>query len=147
MRFWQRHRALLDRAEREFGVPPAIVVAIIGVETFYGSRTGSLRVLDSLATLAFSYPRRSAFFTSELEHFLLLVEEEGLDPLSVKGSYAGAMGIPSSSLRATGTSRSTSTAMRNGTSSQAPVTPSAASQATSNVMDGAGTRQWPFPPR
>ena len=92
--FWRQHRALLDRAEAEFGVPPAIVVAIIGVETFYGSMAGNLRVLDSLATLAFRYPRRSPFFTSELEHFLLLVEEEGLDPLRVKGSYAGAMGIP-----------------------------------------------------
>ncbi len=92
--FWREHRADLDRAEREFGVPAAIVVAIIGVETFYGSRAGSLRVLDSLATLAFRYPRRSSFFSSELEHFLLLVEEEGLDPLRVKGSYAGAMGIP-----------------------------------------------------
>ena len=94
VRFWRQHRALLDRAEAEFGVPAGIVVAIIGVETFYGSRTGNLRVLDSLATLAFRYPRRSPFFTSELEHFLLLVEEEGLDPRSVKGSYAGAMGIP-----------------------------------------------------
>ena len=94
VQYWRQHRALLDRAEREFGVPAAIVVAIIGVETFYGSRTGSLRVLDSLATLAFRYPRRAPFFTSELEHFLLLVEEEGLDPRSVKGSYAGAMGIP-----------------------------------------------------
>ena len=92
--FWRQHRALLDRAEAEFGVPAEVVVAIIGVETFYGSRAGNLRVLDSLATLAFRYPRRSPFFTSELEHFLLLVEEEGLDPRSVKGSYAGAMGIP-----------------------------------------------------
>ena len=92
--FWRQHRAILDRAEAEFGVPAAIIVAIIGVETFYGSRAGNLRVLDSLATLAFRYPRRSPFFTSELEHFLLLVQEEGLDPLGVKGSYAGAMGIP-----------------------------------------------------
>ena len=92
--FWREHHAVLDRAEREFGVPAAIVVAIIGVETLYGSRMGSLRVLDSLATLAFRYPRRSTFFSSELEHFLLLVQEEKLDPLSVEGSYAGAMGIP-----------------------------------------------------
>ena len=94
VQFWRQHRALLDRAQREFGVPAAIIVAIIGVETLYGRRTGSLRVLDSLATLAFRYPRRAPFFTSELEHFLILVEEEGLDPRSVKGSYAGAMGIP-----------------------------------------------------
>ena len=92
--FWRQHLAILDRAEAEFGVPAAIIVAIIGVETFYGSRAGNLRVLDSLATLAFRYPRRSPFFTSELEHFLILVDEEGLDPLGVKGSYAGAMGIP-----------------------------------------------------
>ena len=92
--FWQEHHAVLERAETEFGVPVPVVVAIIGVETSYGRRTGRLRVLDSLATLAFRYPRRSRFFSSELEHFLLLVQEEGLDPLRVKGSYAGAMGVP-----------------------------------------------------
>ena len=92
--FWRAHRAELERAHGEFGVEPALVVAIIGVETLYGKYTGRLRVLDSLATLAFRYPRRSEFFTSELEHFLLLVQEEGLDPLDTRGSYAGAMGIP-----------------------------------------------------
>ena len=92
--FWQEHRPALERAERKFGVPAHIVVAIIGIESFYGRYTGRLRVLDSLATLAFRYPRRSDFFRSELEHFLLLMHEEGLDPLRIKGSYAGAMGIP-----------------------------------------------------
>ena len=92
--FWQRYRSVLERAERKFGVPAHIVVAIIGVESFYGRHMGRHRVLDSLATLAFRYPRRSDFFSSELEHFLLLMQEEEFDPLRVKGSYAGAMGIP-----------------------------------------------------
>ena len=94
VRFWRAHRADLERAAGEFGVPPEIVVAIIGVETFYGRHTGRTRVLDSLATLAFRYPRRSRFFRAELEHFLLLAVEERLDPLTVVGSYAGAMGVP-----------------------------------------------------
>lgn len=101
--FWRRHSGLLDRAYERFGVEPEYVVAILGVETFYGRRTGSLRVLDSLATLAFAYPPRAEFFRRELEQFLLLAGEEGLDPRRVTGSYAGAMGIPqfiSSSYRA-----------------------------------------------
>ncbi len=92
--FWKRHTAVLDRAKREFGVPQHIVVAIIGVETRYGQRMGKHRVLDSLATLVVQYPRRRAFFSDELENFMLLTWEEGLDPLTVKGSYAGAMGVP-----------------------------------------------------
>jgi membrane-bound lytic murein transglycosylase B len=92
--FWEKHRDLLTRAEKEYGVPAQIIVAIIGVETMYGTNTGSDRVMDALATLAFHYPRRAAFFRSELEHFLLLTREQNLDPLSLKGSYAGAMGMP-----------------------------------------------------
>ena len=92
--FWREHRAALERAEQTFGVPPEVVIAIIGVETFYGRRAGRLRVLDSLATLAFRYQRRAKFFRRELTEFLLLVEEEDLDPLTIVGSYAGAMGIP-----------------------------------------------------
>ena len=92
--FWREHRPTLERAEGRFGVPAHIVVAIIGIESFYGRYTGRLRVLDSLATLAFRYPRRSDFFRSELEHFLMLMHEERIDPLRIKGSYAGAMGIP-----------------------------------------------------
>ncbi len=91
--FWQAQRATLERAEAEFGVPPQIVVAIIGVETYYGRITGSYRVIDALTTLAFDYPRRSKFFTRELENFLLLSREQGLNPLNLKGSYAGAMGF------------------------------------------------------
>ncbi|OGT65816.1 MAG: lytic murein transglycosylase B [Gammaproteobacteria bacterium RIFCSPLOWO2_01_FULL_47_190] len=92
--FWVRHQDLLARAEKEYGVPAQIIVAIIGVETMYGTNTGKDRVMDALATLAFHYPIRAAFFRSELEHFLLLAREQNIDPLSLNGSYAGAMGMP-----------------------------------------------------
>jgi membrane-bound lytic murein transglycosylase B len=92
--FWNRHADLLARAEKEFGIPAAILVAIIGVETRYGRHTGSYRVMDSLATLAFDYPKRSKFFRGQLEEFLLMAREEGVEPLSLSGSYAGAMGQP-----------------------------------------------------
>lgn len=92
--FWEKHKDLLARAEKEYGVPAEIIVAIIGVETMYGANTGKDRVMDALATLAFHYPKRAAFFRSELEHFLLLTREQNVDPLSLKGSYAGAMGMP-----------------------------------------------------
>lgn len=92
--FWSRHAATLARAHREFGVPEEIVVAIIGVETDYGARAGRHRVLDALATLAFGYPRRAAFFREELEQYLLLDREQGGILLDARGSYAGAMGIP-----------------------------------------------------
>ncbi|NJN47377.1 MAG: lytic murein transglycosylase B [Candidatus Competibacteraceae bacterium] len=91
--FWNAHRATLTRAEQVYGVPAEIIVAIIGVETSYGGNTGSHRVLDALATLAFDYPRRADFFRKELEHYLVLTREEGIDPLALKGSYAGAMGL------------------------------------------------------
>ena len=90
--FFAEHRDTLLRAEREFGVPAEIIVAIIGVETYYGRIAGSYRVIDALSTLAFDYPKRSPFFTSELKNFLLLTRDQGLDPLTLKGSYAGAMG-------------------------------------------------------
>ncbi len=92
--FWDAHREALERAERKYGVPPEVIVAIIGVETRYGRHTGRYPVLDAVATLAFQYPKRAPFFRSELEQFLLLAREEGLDPAAVKGSYAGAMGWP-----------------------------------------------------
>ena len=91
--FWREHSDALVRASERFGVPPEIVVAIIGVESFYGTYRGRHRVLDALATLGFRYPKRSAFFLSELEQFVLLAREERLDPRRVTGSYAGAMGI------------------------------------------------------
>src|SRR5690606_13068452 len=81
-------------AEREYGVPAEVIVAIIGVETFYGRNTGSYRVLDALSTLCFDYPPRAPFFCQQLREFLLLAREEQVDPLRLKGSYAGAMGLP-----------------------------------------------------
>ena len=98
--FWRRHRATLERAAAEYGVAEQIVVAIIGVETYYGRNLGKTPVLDALATLAFDYPRRAKFFRGQLTEFLLLSREEGMDPAAFTGSYAGAMGfgqfIPSS---------------------------------------------------
>lgn len=90
--FYREHRDTLQRAERETGVPAEIIVAIIGVETYYGRIAGSYRVIDALSTLAFDYPRRSEFFTGELKHYLILTRDQGMDPLALKGSYAGAMG-------------------------------------------------------
>jgi len=92
--FRVRHGAALARAAELYGVPEEIIIAIIGVETVYGRNTGSYRVIDALATLAFDYPPRAEFFRSELEHFLLYAREAGIDILGVKGSYAGAIGIP-----------------------------------------------------
>ena len=92
--FYNKHKETLLAAEKEYGVPAEVIVAIIGVETRYGSNKGSYRVIDALSTLAFDYPPRSKFFTSELEHFIQLSKEAGLDPKVVKGSYAGAMGFP-----------------------------------------------------
>ena len=92
--FWRENEALLTQVEQQYGVPPEIIVAIIGVETRYGRHTGRYPVLDALTTLAFGYPKRSKFFRKELEHFLLLSREEKLQPLKPKGSYAGAMGKP-----------------------------------------------------
>ena len=94
VKFLRENEETLRRAEQEFGVPVEIIVAIIGVETRYGKHAGRYKVLNSLATLAFEYPKRSRFFRSELKQFLLLCREQGLDPLTVQGSYAGAMGIP-----------------------------------------------------
>lgn len=92
--FWQEHRELLDRVEKQWGVPQQYLLAILGVETSYGRITGKHRVIDALSTLAFDYPPRSEYFTAELEQFLLLTREESIDPLSLLGSYAGAMGPP-----------------------------------------------------
>lgn len=92
--FMQKNKSKLEEAEKKYGVPPEIITAIIGVETFYGRIAGSYRVVDALNTLAFYYPKRADFFRSEFEHFLLLAREQGFDPNSLKGSYAGAMGMP-----------------------------------------------------
>ncbi len=92
--FWQRHLEALDRARHHYGVPEEYIVAIIGVETFFGRNTGSWRVIDALTTLAFDYPPREDFFKGELENYLLYARKLDLNVLSVKGSYAGAIGIP-----------------------------------------------------
>ncbi len=93
LRFWDEHAETLARAEKEYGVPAEVIVAIIGVETFYGSYLGKYPVLDALYTLGFHYPPRATFFRSELREFFILSREEGLNPLELKGSYAGAMGF------------------------------------------------------
>lgn len=98
--FWDEHNDALMRAEERFGVPAEIIVGIIGVETVYGRNTGNFRVLDALTTLAFDYPNtpnrasRMAFFRSEIEQTLLLARDTGIDPFSLFGSYAGAVGWP-----------------------------------------------------
>lgn len=93
VRFFDENAAALARAEREYGIPAEVIAAVIGVETLYGKNTGSYRVIDALTTLALDYPSRAPFFLGELENYLLLVQQEGFAPLSLKGSYAGAMGI------------------------------------------------------
>ena len=100
VKFWEENAAALARAEREYGVPADIIVGIIGVETVYGRNTGRFRVLDALTTLAFSYPEsptrdaRMEFFKGELENALLYARKDGIDPLTLLGSYAGAIGLP-----------------------------------------------------
>lgn len=93
VRFWNRHRAALERAAASYGVPPEYIVAIIGVETRYGGYVGKTRIIDALATLAFAYPRRADYFIGELESFLIMAREERMDPFGPRGSYAGAMGL------------------------------------------------------
>ena len=92
--FLAAHREVLERAEKEYGVPAEIITAIIGVETYYGKHTGKYTIFDSLTTLAFDYPPRSKFFRSELKQFLLLSKEENISVEDMTGSYAGAMGMP-----------------------------------------------------
>lgn len=93
VQFWQENQPILTAIAQKYGVPAEIIVAIVGVETSYGQDSGRFRVIDALATLGFFYQKRSAFFLSELEHFLLLCREENLNPLLPVGSYAGAMGM------------------------------------------------------
>ena len=101
VKFWRDNRETLERAEQQTGVPASIIVGIIGVETIYGQQIGTYRVMDALSTLAFDFPTqhpraqaRAAFFLSELEAFLALTQRTGTDPLALRGSYAGAMGLP-----------------------------------------------------
>ena len=94
VQFWNEHKEALTRISQEYQVPPEYIVAIVGVETFYGRLTGRYRVLDALATLAFDYPPRQKYFRGELAQFLVLAKENKLDPLTLTGSYAGALGVP-----------------------------------------------------
>ncbi|MDX8384906.1 MAG: lytic murein transglycosylase B [Gallionella sp.] len=94
VKFWQKYRKALQRAERKYGVPQEIILAVIGVETVYGRNAGNIRALDALTTLAFDYPRRADFFRSELENYLLLARDQEFDLLTIRGSYAGALGVP-----------------------------------------------------
>lgn len=92
--YWHQHEATLAAAQKLYGVDPAIIVAILGVETHYGKIQGNFLVLNALSTLGFNYPQRCRYFRGELEQYLLLTRDTPLDPLTVKGSYAGAMGAP-----------------------------------------------------
>lgn len=94
VKYWQEHQKTLQLAEEEFGVPASVIIAILGVETEYGNMQGNFVVMQSLATLAFNYPSRARYFKKELEAFLLMTREQEMDPLSIKGSYAGAIGMP-----------------------------------------------------
>lgn len=101
VRFWQAHRDVLERAQQQYGVPASIIVGIVGVETMYGQHIGNYRVMDALCTLAFDFPashpratERAAFFRAELQALLVLTQKSGTDPLALRGSYAGAMGLP-----------------------------------------------------
>jgi len=94
LKFWKHYRHTLRRAEKQYGVPQEIIVALIGVETLYGEHTGTYRAIDALTTLAFKYPQRATFFRGELEQYLLLARDQDFNLLDVQGSYAGALGIP-----------------------------------------------------
>lgn len=98
LRFWQQHEKALERAEQRFGVPPEIIVSIVGVETFYGRVMGNFRLIDALSTLSFDFPAgrrdRSAFFRKQLEELLVWTKRMGVDASSLRGSYAGAWGLP-----------------------------------------------------
>ncbi len=93
LKFWRENAEAVRRAEQAYGVPQEIIVSLIGVETFYGKQAGNFRTVDALSTLAFSYPPRADYFRSELEQYLLLARDQGFNLLSVRGSYAGALGI------------------------------------------------------
>jgi membrane-bound lytic murein transglycosylase B len=92
--FWSRHAEQLARAEAEYGVPAEVILGVLGVETRYGQNTGSFRAVDALATIAFDGVRRQDFFRDELKELLLLARDKGIDPLAIRGSYAGAVGLP-----------------------------------------------------
>jgi membrane-bound lytic murein transglycosylase B len=93
VRFWNENAGAIQKASAAYGVDPEYIVAIIGVETYFGRNVGKTCIFDALTTLAFDTQRRAAFFSEELEHFLLMAREEDIDPLDPVGSWAGAMGL------------------------------------------------------
>jgi len=93
-KFWLKNRQAILKASRIYHIPPEVIVAVIGVETNYGRTVGRHRVIDSLTTLLLKYPKRQQFFRKELENYLLLTREQHLDPLTIRGSYTGAIGMP-----------------------------------------------------
>lgn len=94
VKYWAEHELTLQLAEATYGVPVEVILGILGVETLYGANTGSFRVVDALATIAFDGPRRQEYFRGELRELLLMARDTGIDPLTLRGSYAGAMGLP-----------------------------------------------------
>lgn len=94
VKYWKKYKNILQQAEKKYGVPASVIVAIIGVESNYGHHKGHYHVIDALNTLAFYFPRREKFFRSELEAYLKLCKQRGTDPTELQGSYAGAIGLP-----------------------------------------------------
>lgn len=92
--YWKKHHAILSKIQKQYGVDPTIILAIIGIESFYGKYQGSYQEIGALSTLAFDYPSRAKFFKKELEEYLLLTKQQHLSVLKTTGSYAGALGIP-----------------------------------------------------
>jgi len=92
--YWKAHKKILEDAKAHYNIPPSIIIAIIGIESYFGQQAGRYNALNALVTLSFYYPKRAQFFKSELTNFLLLTRHEKLNPLILKGSYAGALGIP-----------------------------------------------------
>ena len=93
VKFWKRNARAVRNAEKKYGVPQEVIVALLGVETFYGQQAGNIRTIDALSTLAFNYPARADYFRRELEQYLILARDQGFNLLGVRGSYAGALGI------------------------------------------------------
>lgn len=94
VKYWRAHQKMFDDVQARYGVDPSVIIAIIGIESYFGKHTGTYNELNALITLSFYYPKREKFFTSELTQFLLLARHEKLNPVILKGSYAGALGIP-----------------------------------------------------
>ncbi len=141
VKFWNKHLSLFEAASKQFHIPQHILVAIVGVETHYGNRTGKTPVLDSLITQAFHYPERARFGRKELEAFLLLGRDEGIDLAAVKAPTLVPSANPSLSPPATAATPSTSMAMAGATCGTVMPTLSVASQTTSRITAGTEERR------